>query len=213
MAIFFHDLFKISLGPSSSHTAGPMLAAHSFAAVLARETALRRVQALRVTLLGSLARTGAGHRTATGVLLGLAGLRPHDVDPNAIPSLENAVASHGLEINGHGIPFSPETDIVFDCESPTPVHPNTLTFTALDGEGGVVLEQTYYSVGGGFIRAEGEAEDEAAAPDLRPYPFTSGAELLRIAERTGLRVADVVRHNEAASGAGNRLADDVQIRQ
>lgn len=196
------DLFRIGIGPSSSHTVGPMRAAAAFLDSLRQGAALTRAARARVTLFGSLAWTGAGHATDKAVVLGLAGERPEDIDPDAAEGLVRRVAETGrLSLGGTThIPFAPGADIVFDRSSPTPAHPNTLAFEVWDAAGSLLAAQRWCSVGGGFVVREEDAAGTApAAPDTPvPYPFRSAADLLAMADASGLGIPDLVLANECA---------------
>lgn len=189
------DLFKIGIGPSSSHTVGPMKAAAAFVAGLTE-----RPPRIEVRLLGSLAWTGRGHATDTAVMLGLAGERPDTVTAEAARRIINdARGAYRLPLGATMIAFDPARDIVFDTEAETPVHANTLIFTAFGSDGAVLLSERWCSVGGGFIAREhevGEAFDAGAVP--LPYPFTTGADMLRMGETAGLSVAAMMWENERA---------------
>ncbi|MEJ1161146.1 L-serine ammonia-lyase [Prosthecomicrobium sp. N25] len=191
------DLFKIGIGPSSSHTVGPMRAGKAFVDGLGPD--LGRVARIEVRLFGSLAWTGKGHGTDKAVMLGLAGEVPDTVDPdraNAIPAA--LAAERRLRLpGGRTIDFDPGRDIVFDMVTPTDGHPNTLAFAAYAADGATLRGETWYSIGGGFVVREGEAlvdESEAAA---LPFPYRSGADLLAMGAASGLSFADMVRANEA----------------
>jgi L-serine dehydratase len=191
------ELFKIGIGPSSSHTMGPMRAAAAFAAALDPAAPVGRV---RAELLGSLAWTGEGHGTARAVILGLAGEAPDTVRPERAEAIMTAAKEgHTLTLGGRArVTFDPTTDIVFDRKSPTPVHPNTLALIAFDGAGRELVCERWCSVGGGFVVREGEVgKAPPPGPDL-PHPFASAAELLRIGQRTGLTIAEIVFANECA---------------
>jgi L-serine dehydratase len=187
------DLFKIGIGPSSSHTVGPMKAATAFAASLPRQPAR-----VRVELLGSLAWTGRGHATDTAVMLGLAGERPDSVTAEAARRIiEDARRGRRLAVGRGMIVFDPATDIVFDTAAATPVHANTIVFTAFDETGGEILSERWCSVGGGFVLRE--AEVGAPPPDTAtplPYAFQNGSEMLRLGELSGLSVAEMMWDNE-----------------
>ena len=164
------DLFKIGLGPSSSHTIGPMRAGRCFRDALIASGAAARVARIETTLYGSLAWTGRGHATDKAVTLGLAGCEPDAVDPDEAERLHAAaLAGAPFELDGRGVPFDAARDIVFDVAAQDLQHPNTLAFRAFDGAGALVLEQRWLSVGGGFVVREGETEladsgGAAAAP-------------------------------------------------
>jgi L-serine dehydratase len=198
----FFDLFKVGLGPSSSHTVGPMRAAGTFAARLAERGLLARTARVSVELYGSLALTGRGHGTDRAVLLGLGGLRPDTTDPAEAERVVAVVrAERALCLNGtHHIAFDEATDLIFRSRETLPHHSNAMRISAFDDAGAPLDAEVYYSVGGGFVEtASGEpaTSDCAAAP--QPYPFASAAELLAIANREGLAIWEVVLANERAA--------------
>ena len=189
------ELFKIGVGPSSSHTVGPMRAAAAFVAGLATE----RVASVRATLMGSLAFTGKGHATDRAVILGLAGQRPDTLDATQVDEiLRGAHEERALSLAGRRrIAFDPAKDIVFDYVTPATSHPNTLVLAAFDASGAVVAQETWLSVGGGFVVREGEALGASGGPAY-PLPFRDARELLRLAAANGLSIAELVRRNEVA---------------
>jgi L-serine dehydratase len=194
------ELFKIGIGPSSSHTVGPMKAAAAFANGLLASSAIDTAASVEVALLGSLAFTGKGHGSDRAVILGLSGEKPESVDPDAAERLVAHVReTKRLSLAGQrAIRFDPETAIRFDTLTPAPRHPNTMRFIARDAEGQALADETWLSVGGGFIIRDG-ADDGAPAADGRlPYPFRSGAELLARGRESGLSIASLMRANEAA---------------
>lgn len=201
------DLFTVGIGPSSSHTVGPMKAAADFAASLQERDVIRRVSRVRVEIFGSLAATGAGHGTFTAVLLGLSGARSDEITPEEVTALLDEITRTGIvELGGrHPVPCKVE-DFVLRPLTVHPRHPNALSFTAVDDAGEELASQTYFSVGGGFIVREGEEPVAPAARHRPPLPFSSGAELLAVCHETGLAVSEVMRENERA-----RRSDD-QIR-
>ncbi|MCQ9156938.1 L-serine ammonia-lyase [Acidomonas methanolica] len=194
--ISLFDLFKIGIGPSSSHTVGPMRAAQRFAASLAHPD---RAARLRVILYGSLAWTAQGHATDMAVILGLAGESPQTVDPDAAAGIVAGVATRRIvTIQGRSIAFDPAADLVLDRDTVPPVHPNTLQFETLDSAGAVLEQARFCSVGGGFIVHENATEGAGyTQPDV-PYDFISGAQLLEQTERSGLSIAGIVMANETA---------------
>src|SRR3712207_4632545 len=208
--LFRSDIFKIGIGPSSSHTMGPMVAARRF---LDEIVSLPAPPArLRVFLRGSLAFTGKGHATDRAVALGLAGERPDAIDPDRVPLiLERLAGEKTLGPAGRpDIAFVPKTDIVFDSGPPLPGHSNGMFFAALDDAGQAVLERTYYSVGGGFVLSAEELEErregQKDGPPVRvPYPFATAREMLDMGEASGLSIADMKRENELARSPGVRL--------
>jgi L-serine dehydratase len=191
------ELFKIGIGPSSSHTVGPMKAAKAYAGGLCALAVIGSVHRVEVRLLGSLAFTGLGHGTNKAVMLGLLGNEPARVDPDQAERLiERVYQEQRLCLDGHhAIGFNPEQDIVFDRLATPKQHPNTISFTAFDRAGRDVFAETWCSVGGGFVVREGESDREVAAPIL-PYPFQSATQLLAMGAQSGLTIADMVRANE-----------------
>jgi L-serine dehydratase len=204
MAVSAFDLFKIGIGPSSSHTVGPMRAARMFALRLAHDGHSARTARVKAALYGSLGATGKGHGSDKAVLLGLAGHEPDTVDVDAIPQLLQAIRSEARLTLAQGptIAFEEKNDLVFHRRESLPFHANGMRFTALDAGGATLAERTYYSVGGGFVVSDEVAADgmrhKAVAPDttVLPHPFHTGAELLaRTAERQ-CSIAEVMRRNE-----------------
>jgi L-serine dehydratase len=196
------DIFKIGVGPSSSHTMGPMNAACTFAQDLVELGLLERTARVGAQLYGSLALTGKGHCTDRAVLLGLAGQRPHTVDPAAIElTLEQIRGSGRLPLAGrHAIVFDEPLDLLFHRDQTLPLHPNGMRFTALDAGGEVLHRDEFYSTGGGFVvrAAEFGREPDAGKGDRVRYAFESGADLLRICREHGLEMYEVMLANEAA---------------
>ena len=207
MTISVFDLFKVGIGPSSSHTVGPMKAARMFAVGLRDDGLLPEVQTVRVCLYGSLGLTGKGHGSDKAVLLGLEGEQPATVDVDAIPARLAAIADSGrLSLLGeHEIGFVAAEHLEFNRRKKLSYHPNAMRFTAYDGDGTLIRERDYYSVGGGFVADQTEAEGaKGAVPaqdsSVLPYPFTTGAELLAHTTRSGLPVSGVMLANELALG-------------
>jgi L-serine dehydratase len=204
MAVSVFDLFKIGIGPSSSHTVGPMRAARLFVQRLARAGRLPQVARVSADLYGSLGATGKGHGSDRAVLLGLAGHEPDRVDVDAIPAMVAAIrSSHRLSLLGlQEIGFDERADLRLHRRETLPLHPNGMRFTALDAAGGVIDQRVYYSVGGGFVISADAAIDGgrhlAIAPDttLLPHPFHSAAELLQHTRELGASIAGVMRRNE-----------------
>jgi L-serine dehydratase len=204
MAVSAFDLFKIGIGPSSSHTVGPMRAARLFALRLAHDGVLERVARVQSQLYGSLGATGKGHGSDKAVLLGLAGHEPDTVDVEAVPTLLETIRSQGrIDLLGrHKIALTERADLVFHRRETLPFHANGMRFIALDGDGAELANRTYYSVGGGFVVSDEVAADgskqKAIVPDttLLPHPFHSGEELLEITQAEGCSIAEVMRRNE-----------------
>jgi L-serine dehydratase len=196
------DLFKIGIGPSSSHTMGPMTAACQFARELDAKGLLPRVARIRTTLFGSLALTGRGHATDTAVILGLSGWLPAEVEPDvATEIVRTARTQHALALLGkRSIDFDPERDIEWRMKERLSFHSNAISLSAADATGERLHEATFYSVGGGFILSEQDAQGrapDAAAPTV-PFPFASARELLELSEREGVSIAALMLRNECA---------------
>jgi L-serine dehydratase len=193
------DLFKIGIGPSSSHTMGPMKAAAAFMAAL-DERDRASLSRLKVTLLGSLAWTGKGHRTDKAVMLGLSGFSPESIDPDdADRRVDDIATTRQLVLaDGTAIDFDPARDLVFDFEEPAPVHPNTIRFATFDRDGRELKRETWFSLGGGFIRREGEADSAPPSASAIPFDYRDAAELIEMCDRSRLSIAELVRANEAA---------------
>jgi L-serine dehydratase len=208
------DLYKIGIGPSSSHTMGPMRAAHRFASELQAKGLLAITERVRADLYGSLALTGKGHGTDRAVLLGLSGEEASGIDPATIePKLEKIRSTASLLLLGSKhISFHEATDLLFHRDSMFPPgsvtqHPNGVRFAAFDEQGEMLREQVYFSIGGGFIVADGETAPsiQASAPSLL-YPFTSAAELLATGATHNLTIAELMLANEST----HRSADEVR---
>ncbi|WP_022728925.1 L-serine ammonia-lyase [Fodinicurvata sediminis] len=209
MFLSVSDIFKIGIGPSSSHTMGPMTAAAGFVETL-KEAGLPGGEAvhLQVRLHGSLAFTGKGHATDRAVILGLCGLTPDRLDPDEAEVLEARVYETET-VTPPGLPamaFDPVNDLVFDYGPPLPGHANGLVMRALNKDGTVLLERTYYSVGGGFVLTEEElaqlanSEDSAVGESETgyPYPFETAQQMLKMAADAGMTIAEIKRINELA---------------
>lgn len=199
MSVSVFDLYKIGIGPSSSHTLGPMKASRTFAAGLEAAGVLAAVASVRVTLHGSLAATARGHATDRAVLLGLLGETPGGVDPEGVDALVAGVRRSGrLALLGrHDVPFAEGTALRFELE-PLSFHPNGLVFEAFGPAGEPLAKRTFFSIGGGFVVEDGATDAEAAADVTVPHPFRTAEELLAACERTSLGIGGVVRLNEAA---------------
>jgi L-serine dehydratase len=201
MSLSVFDIFKVGIGPSSSHTMGPMRAAREFAAGLERDALLEATQEIAVRLYGSLALTGLGHGTDRAILAGLEGAEPETVDPDHIEATVRRIRETGrLKLLGkHEIAFDEPMQLLFMQHERLPRHSNGMRFTALAAGQRVLRETDYYSVGGGFIVRGDEAEaagtHDRAAP---PYPFSSGAELLALCREHGLEIFELVLGNERA---------------
>ncbi|SDS02524.1 L-serine dehydratase [Mucilaginibacter mallensis] len=192
------DMFKIGIGPSSSHTLGPWRAAQQFVQLLEQQQALPLVEGIRILLYGSLAKTGKGHGTDIAVLLGLSGDDPVTFDVNAIDTKINDIkTSHKLMLGGtQQISFFTDDDLLFLFNESLPYHPNAVTFQALL-MGDKAISATFYSIGGGFVVKEGEQDQSKTEVDL-PFPIDTAGNLLHWCMKTGLKISEVVMENELA---------------
>ncbi len=206
MHLSVFDMFTIGIGPSSSHTVGPMRAARRFVESLDQGALLPRARAVKVELFGSLGATGKGHGSDVAVMLGLEGERPEELDPDTVPARIEAIRTNKeLKLLGWAnVRFSPGNELVergqslvFHRRQSLPAHPNGMRFTA-EIEGGDPFVRTYYSVGGGFVVNDGEVEPVLGDRKPPPYPFTNGAELLALTEAHGLSISTLVLENEKA---------------
>ncbi len=202
MFLSVFDMFKVGVGPSSSHTMGPMVAAARFLDLM-RESPFE-FSGLRGSLHGSLAFTGVGHATDRATILGLAGFVPDTYD-HEMAELALATIAESHSVTPEGLPtlaFDPKADLIFDYDNNLPGHANGMTLMATDAQGDVILRQVYYSIGGGFVLTEeelAEGKEKNEGPPV-PYPFTSAAEMLRMANESGKSIADMKRANEIARG-------------
>ncbi|NMO01715.1 L-serine ammonia-lyase [Gordonia sp. TBRC 11910] len=214
MTISVFDLFSIGIGPSSSHTVGPMRAAHSFVADLLGRSQLPDVAAVRVDLYGSLAATGAGHGTHTAVLLGLEGYRPEEIEPDEMDVRVARQHASGEVVLGYTLSLDAPTvalrieDIVEHPLTVLPFHPNALLLTAFDADGAELHRQTYYSVGGGFVLSQDQAMDAADAPaSSSTRVFSSAQELLDLCHRDHCNFSDVMMAIECETRTLPELRD------
>ncbi len=200
------ELFKVGIGPSSSHTMGPMVAARAFLGLCTKYLSAHRATpapSIRCTLKGSLAFTGKGHATDRAVALGLHGYTPTDMaELNIDAVIKRVRGAHSLTVGEtHYVRFSPSEDIVFDRGESFPEHPNGMLFELLAGTGEVILSEIYFSIGGGFISTRAEigqlvAPLRMASTDSCPYPFDSVSSMLQMSEDNGLSIAEMKRENE-----------------
>ncbi|MDU8913775.1 L-serine ammonia-lyase [Aestuariicoccus sp. MJ-SS9] len=212
MFLSVFDMFKVGIGPSSSHTMGPMVAAARFLDAL--RAAPFSAHGLRASLHGSLAFTGVGHASDRATILGLAGFTPETYDHAAAEAALEAIRDSG-EVTPDGLPplrFDTRSDLKFDFGPNLPGHANGMILMATDAQGDVILQETYYSIGGGFVMTEdelaaGKATDEGAPV---PYPFKSAAEMLQMAETSGKTVAEMKRANEVARGCPVKLDEGLR---
>ena len=207
MFLSVFDMFKVGIGPSSSHTMGPMVAAARFLDLM--RASPFRFHGLRASLHGSLAFTGVGHATDRATILGLAGFTPETYDAEQAEAALAAIAETGqIDVEGLGpLRFDPKQDLVFDYDLKLSGHANGMMLMALDQQGDVTLRETYYSIGGGFVMTEAELaagkDTDEGAPV--PYPFKSANEMLQMAGKSGLSIAQMKRANEVSRNGEVRL--------
>ncbi len=206
MTVSVFDLFSIGVGPSSSHTVGPMRAAQQFVAGLAAAGDLLEVDRLEVELFGSLAATGAGHGTLSAILLGLEAHRPETITADTKSERLEAISRTGRIRLGGFVDFAyTERDIRLHPGRVLPRHPNAVEFRALGRDGRCLADERYYSVGGGFVVVDGEPDDATATGDV-PHPYGSAGELLAVCAERGWSIAEVAQRNETVT----RSTDDVR---
>ena len=199
MTLSVFDIFKVGIGPSSSHTMGPMRAAREFALGLKRDGLLEATNQIAVRLYGSLALTGAGHGTDRAILVGLEGAEPESVDPDSIePALQRIRSSARINLLGtHELAFDEPMQMLFMQHERLPRHSNGMRFTALAANRRTLREEDYYSIGGGFVVRGDEIEArDTGASVIHPYPFASADELLALCRSHGLEIFELVMANE-----------------
>ena len=210
MALSVFDLFSVGIGPSSSHTVGPMRAAVLFVEQLEQDGLLDAVDGVRCELFGSLGATGHGHGSYSAVLLGLGGERPETCDPRAVADrLEEIGRTGRISLLGrHEIALDPDRDVVLHRRASLPLHPNGMRFAALDEDGAALATHTYYSVGGGFVVGEDASGSTRIVEDRTPvaHPFTTGDALLARCADTGLSIDRLMLENERS------WRDEAQVR-
>lgn len=200
MFLSVFDMFKVGVGPSSSHTMGPMVAAARFLDLM--RASPFEFAGLRASLHGSLAFTGIGHATDRATILGLAGFLPDTYDAEKAETALDQI-KHTGQVHPTGLPalrFDPARDLLFDYDHPLPGHANGLKLMATDAQGDVILQQVYYSIGGGFVLTEEELAEGKATDEGRPvpFPFKSAKEMLQMAQDSGLSIAEMKRQNEVS---------------
>ena len=205
MAVSLFDLFKIGIGPSSSHTVGPMVAAFTFAQEIRQFFDNSQANRIVVDLYGSLALTGLGHGTDRAVILGLSGYQPDQIDPSLVFTMPKEAKQKGAIdfLGAHKVSFDQKSDLVFHRTKTLKYHPNGLKFSCLGDNSKVIASKTFYSIGGGFIATEEELSGNAknslqVSQQSLPYPFTSGQELLELSEKQQMSISDIVLANEVA---------------
>lgn len=213
MVVSVFDLFKIGIGPSSSHTVGPMKASRRFALALAETGVLESVAAVKVELFGSLALTGVGHGTDRAVILGLAGERPEAVSVEAIPAILAMVSDKRILclLGRQPVPFVLNRDIIFHKGESLPLHPNGLRLCAFGSDGVLLATREFYSVGGGFVVTQEEFARPSTVSVPLPFPYSSAKELLVLGSRHGHSIAAMARANEEALRPASEV--DAGLRQ
>ena len=214
MAISVFDLFKIGIGPSSSHTVGPMKAALTFARAFEESGMLTQCARVKVELFGSLGATGEGHGSPKAILLGLEGETPEHVDVESISSRVSTIReSSKLNLLGtHSIAFDYEDDLVLHRRKSLPFHPNGMQFTAFRADNAVLLKKIYFSVGGGFIVDESATSDNILIEDpiKLPFPFSSGKQLLAQCKQSGQCISSLMLANEKAWRSEKEIQQGLQ---
>jgi len=205
------EIFKIGIGPSSSHTVGPMRAAAAFACGLRENGVLEKTDRVEANLYGSLALTGHGHDTDRAVLLGLSGELPDQIAPETIEPKLAAIRSRKVLLlaGSRSVDFDEKLDLLFHKDQTLPFHSNGMRFRAFDSSGAALADQTYFSIGGGFILREGESSSAHGKPPVK-FPFSSAGELLHIAERENLAIWQVGLENEKAWHSETEIRDYVE---
>lgn len=200
MTISIFDLFSIGIGPSSSHTVGPMKAAKAFVSKLQEQALLAKTTRINVELFGSLAFTGQGHGTDHAILSGLEGHSPEIVDPDTIkPRAEKILSDNKIKLCGvHSVAFDVNSDLIFNIKDLLPAHTNGMRFTAFDVSADELSKKIYYSIGGGFIVDESEVHQDEHYNAQAPFPFHTAKTLLTLCEQENISIAQLMLINESA---------------
>ena len=213
MALSVFDLFSVGMGPSSSHTVGPMRAAHLFSSALSDAGLLPKVAYIRIELFGSLGATGRGHGSPKAIMLGLAGETPETVDVEGIEAWLAKIRKSGeLAVLGtHIISFTEKRDLIFSRSRTLPYHSNGMQFVALDAQQQSIHSRIYYSVGGGFIVDEDAASADCIIEDktVLPYPFSSGLQLLELCQQQGMSISELMLANETVWRSEAKINKDI----
>ncbi len=211
MSISLFDLFKIGIGPSSSHTTGPMRACQMFTNLLKSHRLVEKTHRIRVDLYGSLGATGYGHASDIACILGLMGEKPETTDPAQTKTyLDKIKQEHCLYLNKtQSINFDHQRDIILHHDQFLPEHPNGMKIQAFDADDHLVMARTYYSIGGGFVKEEGESTQEKTSLLNQPYPFTHARQLLQHCKTHKLRISEVMMANESALKSETEVRKDI----
>lgn len=204
------DIFKIGVGPSSSHTLGPWRAAQKFVKLIQENSSLANVSVVKIFLFGSLAKTGIGHGTDLAVQLGLSGFDPVTMDTKQIESVKSSIIENNiLLLNGEKeIIFNPKNDIKFQMQESLPFHPNALTFVA-ETDNGETITETYFSVGGGFVIKEDDKDEKISSCVKLPFPVDHASDLLIWHKSTGMKISDIIYENEKVWRSESEIADQL----
>lgn len=208
------NLFSIGIGPSSSHTVGPMRAAESFRQNLLRHPQLEKAERILVQCYGSLAATGYGHATDTAIMMGLLGEKPESINAKSIPSLRQKLETEQCLKLGDSktLNFIPLRDVDLSNFKALPLHPNGMLFSALNSEGDSIFDEVYYSTGGGFIATEAELSHPTQHPDTHyPYPYSSGQALITLCDQHHCSIADIVMNNELALHTAEEISQYLDL--
>ena len=217
MIISILDLFKVGIGPSSSHTVGPMVAARRFLLSLVKNNKLNRIDRISTEIYGSLALTGIGHGTDKAILLGLSGEQPHLIDPDEADNIVAQIKDKGelKLLSDKQIHFHPDKDLIFNRRNRLPYHSNGIKFTALDQVQNILAEGIFYSIGGGFVLEQSEIDTNAQQSNSEstpePHAFSSARELLEIGYSTGMNIAEIVLANENAIHPTRDIYEDINL--
>ncbi len=212
MHISIFDLFSIGIGPSSSHTVGPMYAANAFIRVLKEQSVFEACQKINCELYGSLALTGIGHATDKAAIIGLEGDAPETVVPESVvPRIEQIKQQQQLNLNGEKmIPFSYQEDLRLLQKETLPLHTNGMRFLAFDSQGTCLATQVYYSIGGGFITTEEDFDSENSDLETPPFPFSTAKELLNICREQNISIAELMMKNELQWRSQQDIFDNIK---
>lgn len=208
MTLSLFDLFSVGIGPSSSHTVGPMKAAHAFVTELNQNNQLLQVKRLQIELFGSLAFTGKGHGTDTAILLGIENHQPDTIDPEIIqPRSKEITSTERILIAGkHPVSFHYTRDILFNFKDLLPQHTNGMRFSVYDSNNDTIRSEIYYSIGGGFILNGNEPANQASSTkDDVPYPFSSARELLSLCEKHRITISELMFANETSFNSAENV--------
>ena len=210
MAISLFDLLKVGIGPSSSHTVGPMKAALLFVKGLQDSRLISKIARIESQLFGSLGATGKGHGTGSAVIMGLEGHAPELINPDIVDTrVEEVTRTHRIRLMGkHDVYFQVDRDLVFHRKESLPYHPNGMSFTAWDADGNRLSHRVYYSVGGGFVVDEDAAGSDRITEDKTelPYPFRSGEELLEMCEANNLSISELMMETKRRGALKRKYA-------